>query len=158
MAVDYNDPIGNPIPDFASYFNTFNDHLDTDNVDEVHFELGRAVVAQCGWLVARVVFVKEAGQHTFVILDAGMTELIRPALYQARHAIYNLTGELENRPPRTVDIVGPVCESADEFGSDYRIADPRRGDIVVIGSAGAYGQVMASNYNARCLEQTLIIY
>lgn len=157
LAVDYEDPLGHPIPDFDSYFATIAKRLDTSLADEVHFELGRAVVAQCGWLVSRVVYVKNGGDRTFAILDAGMTELIRPALYQARHAVINITGETEERAKQKVDVVGPVCESADEFGKDYVLASPRRGDIVVIGSAGAYGEVMSSHYNARHLEPTFII-
>lgn len=157
LAIDYDHPEQHPIPDFKAYFDTFNSYLDTTNIDEVHFELGRAIVGQCGSLVTRVVFVKEGDTRTFVIVDAGMTELIRPALYGARHPITNITGELRGASMRTVDVVGPVCESADEFGKDYRLADPRRGDVLVIGCAGAYGNVMASNYNGRTRHDSILV-
>ena len=156
LAIDYNEPRENPIPDFKVYFDTFARNLDTSNVDEVHFELGRAIVGQCGSLITRVLYVKEGDTRTFAIVDAGMTELIRPALYGACHPITNVSGELRGEPVQKVDIVGPVCESADEFGKDYIIAAPRRGDILQVGSAGAYGQVMSSRYNARTLNESVI--
>ena len=150
LGIDYDKPDENPIPDFKSYFNTFNDNLDTSLIDEVHFELGRALVGQCGSLISRVLYVKEGDERRFTILDAGMTELIRPALYQALHAVENLTGH--DRPIIKTDIVGPVCESSDTFATAYPLASPRRGDVVAVRSAGAYGEVMASAYNLRHLN------
>lgn len=149
LGIDYDNPESNPIPDFKSYFDIFNEGLDLDGIDEVRFEPGRALVGQCGSLITRVVYVKEGDNRTFVIADAGMTELIRPALYSARHKIVNLTGSLRNDRLRKVDVVGPVCESADVFGKDYMIAWPVAGDILAVRSAGAYGEVMGSRYNAR---------
>lgn len=149
LAIDYDTPDLNPVPDFKTYFDTFNNHLDTSAVSEIHFELGRAIMGQCGLLVTRVVYVKEGDTRTFAIVDAGMTELLRPALYGARHAIKNITGILRGDKIRKVDVVGPICESSDVFGQDYLIAAPRRGDILVIESAGAYGQSMSSHYNCR---------
>ena len=150
LGIDYDKPDENPIPDFKSYFDTFNDNLDTSLIDEVHFELGRALVGQCGSLISRVLYVKEGDERQFTILDAGMTELIRPALYQALHAVENLTGH--DRPIIKTDIVGPVCESSDTFATAYPLASPRRGDVVAVRSAGAYGEVMASAYNLRHLN------
>ena len=150
LGIDYDKPDENPIPDFKSYFDTFNDNLDTSLIDEVHFELGRALVGQCGSLISRVLYVKEGDERRFTILDAGMTELIRPALYQALHAVENLTGH--DRPIIKTDIVGPVCESSDTFATAYPLASPRRGDVVAVRSAGAYGEVMASAYNLRHLN------
>lgn len=150
LGIDYDDPDANPIPDFEGYFNTFNEFLDTSAVDEVHFELGRALVGQCASLISRVLYVKYGDTRTFAIIDAGMTELIRPALYQAVHAIQNLSGD--DRPIVNVDVVGPVCESSDTFATDYPVKEPRRGDIFAIRSAGAYGEVMSSNYNLRSLN------
>ncbi|MDE6395725.1 MAG: diaminopimelate decarboxylase, partial [Muribaculaceae bacterium] len=92
LGIDYDNPDENPVPDFKSYFDTFNRFLDTSLVDEVHFELGRALVGQCGSLISKVLYVKEGDERTFAILDAGMSELIRPALYQALHAIQNISG------------------------------------------------------------------
>ncbi len=150
LGIDYENPDKYPVPDFKSYFDTFNDSLDTSLIDEVHFELGRALVGQCGSLISRVLYVKEGDERTFAILDAGMSELIRPALYQALHAVENISGK--DRPTVTVDIVGPVCESSDTFATDYPLATPRRGDIIAIRSAGAYGEVMSSGYNLRSLN------
>ena len=150
LGIDYDKPDENPIPDFKSYFDTFNDNLDTSLIDEVHFELGRALVGQCGSLISRVLYVKEGDERQFTILDAGMTELIRPALYQALHAVENLTGH--DRQIIKTDIVGPVCESSDTFATAYPLASPRRGDVVAVRSAGAYGEVMASAYNLRHLN------
>ena len=150
LGIDYDKPDENPIPDFKSYFDTFNDNLDTSLIDEVHFELGRALVGQCGSLISRVLYVKEGDERRFTILDAGMTELIRPALYQALHAVENLTGH--DRPIIKTDIVGPVCESSDTFATQYPLASPKRGDVIAIRSAGAYGQVMSSGYNLRQLN------
>ena len=150
LGIDYDKPDENPIPDFKSYFDTFNDNLDTSLIDEVHFELGRALVGQCGSLISRVLYVKEGDERQFTILDAGMTELIRPALYQALHVVENLTGH--DRQIIKTDIVGPVCESSDTFATAYPLASPRRGDVVAVRSAGAYGEVMASAYNLRHLN------
>lgn len=149
LAIDYDNPRENPIPDFEAYFNTFNSFLDTKTIDEVHFELGRAIVGQCGYLVTKVIYVKTGDTRTFAIVDAGMNDLIRPALYQARHEIRNISGDLRHDPPTLVDVVGPICESADEFGKDYSLSAPHRGDVFVIYSAGAYGQAMSSSYNSR---------
>lgn len=148
LGVDYHDPDGHPIPDFAAYFRTFAEVLQRRPDQTVHFELGRALVAQCGSLITRVVYVKKGLTRQFVILDAGMTELIRPALYQADHYIENLTGQ---GPPQTYDVVGPICESSDTFAKNYVLPETRRGDLIVLRTAGAYGQVMASRYNLRKL-------
>lgn len=155
LAIDYDDPTA--LPAFKPYFDTFAAHLDTSLVDTVHFELGRAVVGQCGTLISRVVYVKEGDTRTFAIIDAGMSELIRPALYGARHPISNLSGDQRGDAAQTVDIVGPVCESSDVFGADYSISAPQRGDIIAIGSAGAYGEVMSSHYNCRSLQPPMYI-
>lgn len=157
LGVDYDNPDLRPVADFGEYFGLFNRHLDTSRLEEVHFELGRAVVAQCGSLITRVVYVKKGDTRTFVIVDAGMNDLIRPALYGARHAIQNLSGLLRGDSPLRCDVVGPVCESSDCFGTDYDLAGARRGDILAVRSAGAYGQSMASRYNARPLANSIFI-
>lgn len=155
LAIDYDNPDSNPIPDFKTYFDTFNKHLDTSAFERVHFELGRAIVGQCGHLITRVLFVKEGDTRIFVIVDAGMTELIRPALYEAVHPIKNVTAQLRDDSVQTVDIVGPVCESSDVFATDFALARPQRGDILAIGCAGAYGQSMSSHYNSRKLNRSV---
>lgn len=154
LGIDYDDPDKNPIPDFKGYFDTFAKYLKLRPGQELHFELGRAIVAQCGSLISRVVYVKEGHEKKFVILDAGMTALIRPALYQAYHRIDNLTSKSEET--ELYDVVGPICESADTFGEDVRLPLTRRGDLIAIRSAGAYGETMASTYNCRPLPSSIL--
>ena len=164
LGVDYEDPDGAPVPDFALWFKTISDNLPVRPWQSVHVEPGRSVVAQCGTLVSRVLFVKSGETKTFLILDAGMNDLIRPALYGAYHKIENLTaGERPDiSPDRTgddgsgsgmqvYDVVGPVCESSDVWGAGRLLPRSRRGDVMAIRSAGAYGQVMSSRYNLRDL-------
>ncbi len=146
LGIDYKHPDENPIPDFKSYFKVFNDFLELRPKQTLHFELGRAIVAQCGNLVTRVLYVKRGVKTNFAILDAGMTELIRPALYQATHKIENISSDKE---PEKYDVVGPICESSDTFGKAVTLPATFRNDIIVIRSAGAYGEVMASEYNLR---------
>lgn len=153
LGVDYDNPDANPMADFEAYFGFFNDNLVRREGQVIHFELGRAVVAQCGSLISRVLYVKEGAEKEFVILDAGMTDLIRPALYNASHRIENLSSELA---PQRYDVVGPVCESADTFAKGYEMNQTRRGDIIAIRSAGAYGEVMASRYNCRELPKSYL--
>ncbi len=155
LGVDYDDPDANPIPDFKGYFGTLLDELDLDPGQQIHCELGRALVAQCGTLLTRVVLVKKGLTKSFVIADAGMSDLIRPALYGAHHKIENLSAK--GRPAdRVYDVVGPICESSDVFGKDEVLPETRRGDLLAIRSAGAYGMVMASRYNLRDLPGFLL--
>jgi diaminopimelate decarboxylase len=146
LGIDYKNPDKNPIPDFKSYFKVFNDFLKLRPKQTLHFELGRAVVAQCGSLISKVLYVKKGIKTDFVILDAGMTELIRPALYQATHKIENLSS---NKPVAKYDVVGPICESSDIFGKEVAMSETSRNDIIAIRSTGAYGEVMVSEYNLR---------
>lgn len=153
LGIDYDNPDDKPITDFKSYFKTFAENLHVEEGQTVHFELGRALVGQCGELLTRVLYVKQGDDKTFVITDAGMTELMRPALYEAYHKIVNLS-----KPTGAsiiADIVGPVCESTDVFGENRAIAAPERGDMLAILSAGAYGETMSSHYNARSLRPTI---
>ena len=150
LGIDYENPDENPIPDFKAYFETYAKLLKLRPGQHLHFELGRAVVAQCGSLITRCLYVKQAEQRQFVIVDAGMTELIRPALYGAYHHIDNLSSK---EPLQTYDIVGPICESSDIFAADYQLPETKRGDLIVIRSAGAYGETMASQYNCRELPK-----
>ncbi len=152
LGIDYENPDANPIPDFREYFSTFRRHMQLREGQTLHFELGRALVAQCGSLIARVLYVKEGTAKKFVIVDAGMTELIRPALYGAHHRIENLTS---SEGEETYDVVGPVCESSDCFATDERLPLTHRGDLLALRSAGAYGEAMSSAYNCRHLRPTL---
>ncbi|GAB2476169.1 diaminopimelate decarboxylase [Hymenobacter qilianensis] len=146
LGIDYNDPDTNPIPDFEAYFRTFEQHLIRRPGQQVHVELGRAIVAQSGTLVSRVLYVKRSQQTQFAILDAGLTELIRPALYGSHHHIQNLSSQGEIQP---YDVVGPICESSDTFGRAVPLTETKRGDLIALRSAGAYGEVMSSAYNLR---------
>ncbi len=173
LGVDYHNPDTNTIADFESYFKVFKDFLKVKPGQEVHFELGRALVAQCSALIARVLYVKNGLKKNFLVLDAGMTELIRPMLYQAYHGIENLSRQLAvssrqlavggdttqaddspfttHHSPLTIhyDIVGPICESTDCFRKDVELPQSYRGDLIAVRTTGAYGEVMASGYNLR---------
>lgn len=150
LGIDYDHPDENPIPDFASYFDTILSNIHLTKGQEVHCELGRAIVAQCGTLISKVVLVKKGLEKSFVILDAGMSDLIRPALYGAHHKIENISAE--GKPSDHVyDVVGPICESSDVFGKDELLPETRRGDLMALRSAGAYGSAMSSRYNMRDL-------
>ena len=180
LGIDYEKPDEHPVPDFKAYFDTYAKHLKLRPGQRLHFELGRAVVAQCGSLITRCLYVKEALSRRFVIVDAGMTELIRPALYGAYHHIQNLskgqrttdngqqttdngqqtsddgqqTSDDGRRTLVKYDVVGPICESSDIFAKDFPLPETKRGDILAIRSAGAYGETMASQYNCRELPRS----
>ena len=158
LGVDYDHPDERPVAPFAEYFGVFKRHLTTSL--PIRFELGRSIVAPCGSLISRVLYVKEGLYRNFAILDAGMTDLIRPALYHAVHRIENITpaGPAEDADATGVyDVVGPVCESSDIFGKGVRLRRCHRGDLVAIRTAGAYGASMASGYNCRPLPDSLIV-
>lgn len=148
LGIDYDQPDAHPIPDFKSYFYTFARYLKLREGQKLHFELGRAVVGQMGSLITRTLYVKQGMAKQFAIVDAGMTDLIRPALYQASHKIENLSSE---GPLHAYDVVGPICESSDVFAKDIELNTVHRGDLIAMRSAGAYGEIMASQYNCRKL-------
>ena len=148
LGIDYSNPDEAPIAGFEQYFGIFKQHLKLRPGQELHFELGRAVVAQCGSLITRITYVKTGITKKFIIVDAGMSDLIRPALYQAHHKIENISAPA-GTPPETYDVVGPICESSDCFGTDEVLPTTRRGDLIALRSAGAYGEIMASRYNCR---------
>lgn len=146
LGIDYDHPNKKPISDFKEYFELFSKTIVLKPGQKLHFELGRAIVAQCGSLISKVTYVKQGESKQFAILDAGMTDLIRPALYQAYHKIENITSDL---PEKKYDVVGPICESSDTFAKDYPLNETKRGDLIALRSAGAYGEIMASQYNCR---------
>ncbi|HQQ93529.1 MAG TPA: diaminopimelate decarboxylase [Bacteroidia bacterium] len=148
LGIDYRLPDENKIVDFKTYFSIFKTLLEPLPGQELHFELGRSIVAQCGNLVSRVLYIKHGLNTHFVILDAGMTELMRPALYQAYHKIENLS-KFNKISDHKYDVVGPICESSDCFGKAVELPLTERGDLIVIRSAGAYGEVMSNRYNLR---------
>lgn len=151
LGIDYHHPNHINIPDFENYFAVFNKLVNRREGQNIHFELGRAVVGQCGNLISRVLYVKEGEVKRFAILDAGFTELIRPAMYDAYHRIENLTSDKEEKE---YDVVGPICESSDVFGKNVMLNEVKRGDIIALRSAGAYGEVMSSQYNLRNLPNS----
>jgi diaminopimelate decarboxylase len=175
LGVDYYNPDTNGVADFESYFKVFSKFLNVKPGQEVHFELGRAMVAQSASLISRVLYVKNGQKKNFLILDAGMTELMRPMLYQAYHSIENLSRERGERsgepevkvthegapniphpaPQIKYDVVGPICESTDCFRKDVDLPQSYRGDLIAIRTAGAYGEVMASGYNLRDHVQSI---
>lgn len=152
LGIDYMQPDHTPIPDFRSYFDTYRKILRLRPGQQLHFELGRAIVGQCGTLLARVLYIKSNPIKNFCIVDAGMTDLIRPALYDAYHHIENLTPD-SPQDFVTYDVVGPICESSDVFIKNYGMPRTKRGDLIAFRSAGAYGEIMASGYNCRTLPQ-----
>ena len=150
LGIDYQHPNRVPMADFKAYFDTYARRLKLRPRQTLHFELGRAVVAPCGTLITRSLYIKEGAAKKFCIVDAGMTDLIRPALYQAYHKIENLTSDEEME---TYDVVGPICESSDVFAKQIDLNRCHRGDLIAIRSAGAYGEIMASGYNCRPLPK-----
>lgn len=150
LGINYDNPDSEPIPDFKAYFETYASHLHLLDGQQVHFELGRSVVAQCGSLITRLLYVKQGMFKQFAIVDAGMTDLIRPALYQATHKIQNLSS---SEATEKYDVVGPICESSDVFAKEIFLNKCHRGDILALRSAGAYGEIMASSYNCRPLPK-----
>lgn len=150
LGIDYDHPNRQAIPDFKTYFEIFHNHFPLQANQQVHFEPGRSLVGQCGSLISKVLYVKEGSAKTFAILDAGFTELLRPALYGAYHKIENLSSE---GAMETYDVVGPICESSDSFAKSVDLNKVHRGDLFAIRSAGAYGEIMALQYNCRKLPQ-----
>jgi len=150
LGIDYENPDREPL--FKEYFSLLNEFIDLRQGQTLHLEPGRSIIGQCGSLISRVLFIKNGSNTLFAIIDAGMTDLLRPALYQAFHKIENLTST-ENF--YRYDVVGPVCESSDTFAKYIELPEARRGDILAIRSAGAYGEAMASRYNLRDLPASV---
>lgn len=152
LGISYDDPDGFPIPDFKGYFEVYHRHLKLRPGQQVHFELGRSVTGQCGTMIARVLYVKQGVAKKFAIVDAGFTELIRPAFYHAIHKMENLSSDSQDE--EQYDVVGPICESSDIFAKNYSLPKVKRGDLIAFRSAGAYGEIMASQYNCRSLPES----
>ena len=153
LGIDYDMPDTHPIPNFEEYFKIFTDNLKLRDGQQLHFELGRSVVAQCGSLIARTLYIKQGHTKRFVIVDAGFTELVRPAMYGAHHHTENLSVTDKTRTTK-YDVVGPICESSDVFSTDELLPVTKRGDLIAFRSAGAYGEVMASTYNCHPLPKS----
>lgn len=155
LGVSYHHPTQKRIVDFEAFFKIFEENLKLPEGTTVHFELGRSLVAQCGILISKVVYVKAGLSKRFLILDGGMTDLIRPALYQAFHLTENIC---RDEAPEKYDVVGPICESTDIFGEDVLLSKSYRGDLIAIYTTGAYGQVMSSKYNMRDRAKAYYLY
>jgi diaminopimelate decarboxylase len=149
LGIDYEDP--SKMPSFEEYFSLLKKHIELLPGQTLHIEPGRSITGQCGNLISRVVFTKKGASTQFAVIDAGMTDLIRPALYQAQHKIDNLSS---NGKICKYDVVGPICESSDTFAKSVELPETQRGDFIAIRSAGAYGEVMASRYNLRALPKS----
>ena len=154
LGIDYHQPHINPIPDFSAYFATYAKNLKCRPGQQIHFELGRSLVGQCGSLISRVTYIKRGTCKQFAIIDAGMNDLVRPALYQAYHEIENLTATTTEQ--EVYDVVGPICESSDVFAKERQLPTTKRGDLIAIHSAGAYGEAMAFGYNCRELPKAVL--
>lgn len=147
LGIDYDDPINNPISNFNDFINLFNKNINLDKNQSIHFELGRSVVGQCGYLISRILYEKISYNKNFLILDSGMNNLIRPALYNSIHKISNIS--VNNKDYINYDVVGPICESTDTFAKNYKLPSSSRGDLIAIHSCGAYAESMSSNFNLR---------
>lgn len=152
LGIDYDQPQVHAIPDFHAYFQTYAQYLQLRPGQSLHFELGRSVVGQCGTLITRVLYVKQGLDRQFAIVDAGMTDLLRPALYHAQHRIENISSVAKTYEP--YDVVGPICESSDVFGENVQLPTTQRNDMIAIHSVGAYGETMASCYNCRQIPRS----
>jgi diaminopimelate decarboxylase len=145
----------------ASFGRTIHDAIARGGADGLGLSLvvepGRSIVGDTGVLLARVLYVKEHSGKRFAIVDAAMTELIRPALYGAYHAIVPVREAAAGAPRSAIDVVGPVCESADFLARDRELPPLQRGDLIAIRGAGAYGAAMANHYNARPFAAEVLV-
>lgn len=147
LGIDYEYPENNLLSNFKEFINLFNNEIRLDKNQSIHFELGRSIVGQCGFLISKILYSKKSYDKNFLILDSGMNNLVRPALYNSKHKISNLTSK--NSDHLNYDVAGPICESSDTFAKDYRLVKSIRGDLIAIHSCGAYAESMSSNYNLR---------
>ncbi len=154
LGVDYENPMTKPIANFRDYFSIIKQNLSIPYQVKIHFELGRSLVAQCGIMLSKVLYIKNTVGTKFAIIDAGMNDLMRPALYEAKHLIINLSADKINE---TYHIVGPVCESTDIFARNLTISELKRGDMVAILTSGAYGRVLANQYNRRAMIKEYMV-
>lgn len=146
LGIDYAQPDRNPIPDFYSWMKSLRKFLPFEVIEKISLEPGRSIVGQCGVLVGQVQYVKNVNFHPLAILDIGMTEILRPALYGARHKI---TVQNDEFITSQYTVSGPSCESSDTFGAAYELPILSRGDLVTVHSCGAYGSSMQLRYNLR---------
>ena len=154
LGINYQDPATKCFADFDGYFNAFHKNFNLDKRIKIHFELGRSLVAQCGIIIGKVIIVKKIQDTYYAIIDVGMNDLLRIALYDSAHKIINLTSSSKYNK---YNIVGPICESTDIFAKDILLPEIKRHDIIIIYSCGAYGHVLAGTYNRRELIKEYLI-
>ncbi len=154
LGVPYRDEVPPAPADYAAMVKQTVGHLGARLV----FEPGRLIAANAGILLTRVLYMKTGDTKTFVVVDAGMNDLIRPTLYDAWHTIVPVNEPARDAPQGTVDVVGPVCETGDIFAANRALVLPQAGDLLAIRSAGAYGAVMASSYNSRPLLPEIMVH
>jgi len=155
LGIPYHDD-NNPPPEPDAYARIVKEQL-SDLGCRIVTEPGRLIVGNAGILVTEVVYVKDGGDKTFVIVDAAMNDLIRPTLYDAHHEIRPVVLSAASAPRIRADVVGPVCETGDYLALDREMAMPRTGDLLAVGSAGAYGAVQAGTYNSRRLIPEVLV-
>lgn len=146
LGINYDQPERCPIPDFQGWMQALRKHLPTSFIDTIVLEPGRSIVGQCGQLIGEVQYVKNISTNPTAILDVGMTEILRPALYGAHH---HITVNKDSLITENYTVSGPSCESSDTFGKSYQLPILERGDLVTIHSVGAYGSSMRLAYNLR---------
>ncbi len=155
LGIPYHDD-NNPPPEPDAYARIVKEQLSGLGC-RIVTEPGRLIVGNAGILVTEVVYVKDGGDKTFVIVDAAMNDLIRPTLYDAHHEIRPVVLSAASAPRIRADVVGPVCETGDYLALDREMAMPRTGDLLAVGSAGAYGAVQAGTYNSRRLIPEVLV-
>jgi diaminopimelate decarboxylase len=145
---------GDAAPDISAFLSGLRPKLETAGL-HVYLEPGRSIVASAGVLITRVLYRKKTARKEFIVVDAAMNDLIRPALYESHHEIVPL--RKTDRPPVLADVVGPVCESADFLARDRTVANVMPGDYLAVCTAGAYGFVASSNYNSRLRPPEVLV-
>jgi diaminopimelate decarboxylase len=133
------------------FLNFFSENILESNRFQLKCELGRSVVGVCGDIITKVLYKKPVNGHEMLVVDASMTELIRPALYNSFHKIESF---VKNRNTKEYSVVGPICESSDVFGTKVQLPELFRGDLLRIRTCGAYAESMASNYNLRPIAKS----
>ncbi|MGV1754298.1 diaminopimelate decarboxylase [Agrobacterium sp. CG674] len=155
LGIPYRDD-NNPPPLPDAYADIVKNELKSLNC-KIVTEPGRLIVGNAGILVTEVIYVKDSGEKTFVIVDGAMNDLIRPTLYEAYHGIRPVVQPMPDAPRIKADIVGPVCETGDYLALDRDMAAPQPGDLIAVSSAGAYGAVQAGTYNSRLLVPEVLV-
>jgi diaminopimelate decarboxylase len=153
LGIDYQD--GNQVPPDVTDYARLANHILGDLDCRIIIEPGRSLVGNIGILISRVIYIKQGERDRFLIIDAGMNDLLRPSMYDAYHEI--VACELRQGEPEAYQVVGPICETGDTFARDRMLPPLQAGDLIAIKNAGAYGAVMASSYNTRPLVPEVLV-